>query len=117
MLGMARLRERPALRLADVGKQSRDILAAAIELAKFPAEFDCSMFCFATDGRDGPTDAAGAYADGGTLARARSRGLDADAALARNDAYGFFDAEGGLFRTGPTRTNVNDFRAIYVDKR
>lgn len=61
-----------------------------------------------TDGTDGPTDAAGAFADGTTLERARAKGLDPDAILADNDSYRLFDALGDLLRTGPTGTNVND---------
>ena len=52
--------------------------------------------------------------DPDTLARARARGLDAAAALARNDSHGFFAALGGQVVTGPTLTNVNDFRAILI---
>ena len=52
-----------------------------------------------------------------TLARAREAGLDAEALLARNDAYGFFDALGDLVVTGPTRTNVNDFRAVLIERK
>ena len=63
---------------------------------------------FGTDGTDGPTDAAGAVVDGGTLAHARARGLDPAAALANNDAYAFFEALDDLIITGPTNTNVND---------
>lgn len=63
---------------------------------------------FGTDGTDGPTDAAGAVADGATLERARALGLDPEAALADNDTYAFFDALGDLIITGPTNTNVND---------
>jgi glycerate-2-kinase len=70
-----------------------------------------------TDGSDGPTDAAGAFADGGTVERARSRRLDADAALAENDSYTFFAAEGGLLVTGPTQTNVMDLVLLRVDRR
>jgi len=65
-----------------------------------------------TDGLDGPTDAAGAIADATTL--------DPDAArdaLDRHDAYPLFDDAGALLRTGPTGTNVNDLRAIVVEKR
>jgi glycerate-2-kinase len=69
-----------------------------------------------TDGSDGPTDAAGAFADGGTLERARARRLDAGAALAENDSYGFFSAEGGLLVTGPTHTNVMDLVLLHVDR-
>jgi hydroxypyruvate reductase len=61
-----------------------------------------------TDGTDGPTDAAGAFADGETVNRARRHGIDAKAFLANNDSYRLFDALGDLLRTGPTGTNVND---------
>lgn len=61
-----------------------------------------------TDGTDGPTDAAGAFADGATWGRASKLGLDPGAALARNDSYALFDRLGDLLRTGPTGTNVND---------
>lgn len=61
-----------------------------------------------TDGTDGPTDAAGAFADGDTWSRAKSMGLDPDALLANNDSYTLFDRLGDLLRTGPTGTNVND---------
>jgi glycerate-2-kinase len=67
-----------------------------------------------TDGIDGVEDAAGAVAGPETLARARSAGMDAAAHLADNDAYGFFSALGELAVTGPTLTNVNDFRAVLV---
>jgi glycerate-2-kinase len=69
----------------------------------------------ATDGTDGPTDAAGAVATGETLERARELGLDARAALADNDSYHFFDEVDGLIRTGPTGTNVNDLLFILVN--
>jgi hydroxypyruvate reductase len=61
-----------------------------------------------TDGTDGPTDAAGAYADGETLARAKELGLDAHAYLENNDSYSFFEKLGDLLKTGPTGTNVMD---------
>ncbi len=67
-----------------------------------------------TDGVDGPTEAAGALADGETLARAARIGLDAGAALADNDAYPFFEALGDLIVTGPTGTNVMDLVLILV---
>ncbi len=67
-----------------------------------------------TDGIDGGGDNAGAYADGQTAGRMRAAGIDPRTALARNDAYNAFKAIGGLFTTGPTGTNVNDFRAIIV---
>lgn len=67
-----------------------------------------------TDGVDGPTDAAGAIADGDTLARASRRGLSADEFLARNDSYNFFSNLDDLIFTGPTDTNVNDIAVIVV---
>jgi glycerate 2-kinase len=67
-----------------------------------------------TDGVDGSEDNAGAIVTPDTLARAASQGLDLAAALARNDLYPFFAALGDLVVTGPTLTNVNDFRAILV---
>ncbi|MFN4011981.1 MAG: glycerate kinase [Pannonibacter sp.] len=73
-----------------------------------------------TDGTDGgkgeATDPAGAMIDPQTLARARAMGLDAAAFLARNDSTGFFSQLGDLLTPGPTYTNVNDFRAVIVDK-
>ncbi|MBS3917117.1 MAG: glycerate kinase [Sulfuritalea sp.] len=69
-----------------------------------------------TDGIDGTEDNAGAILTPDTLARARAAGIDAQARLADNDGYGFFSALGDLVVTGPTRTNVNDFRAILIEK-
>jgi glycerate 2-kinase len=67
-----------------------------------------------TDGIDGTEDDAGAIVAPDTLARARALGLDPAAALARNDSFGVFQGLGDLVRTGPTCTNVNDFRAILI---
>ena len=67
-----------------------------------------------TDGIDGVEDNAGAFVAPDTLARAQAAGMKADAYLDRNDAYGYFEPLGGLVVTGPTHTNVNDFRAILV---
>ena len=72
-----------------------------------------------TDGTDGgggePDDPAGAYADGATAGRARAIGLDPAAFLADNNSTDFFLRLGDLLQTGPTFTNVNDFRAVLVD--
>ena len=68
-----------------------------------------------TDGIDGSEDNAGALLLPDTPARAAAAGIDLRARLAENDAYGVFAALGDLVVTGPTRTNVNDFRAILVD--
>ncbi len=73
-----------------------------------------ALLAAGTDGTDGPTEAAGAYADGGTAARGRARGIDPQAALDRNDAHAFFAAEGGLVVTGPTGTNVTDLYLVRV---
>ena len=69
-----------------------------------------------TDGIDGSEDNAGALLAPDTLSRAAALGVDAKARLADNDGYGFFSALGDLVVTGPTRTNVNDFRAILIEK-
>jgi glycerate-2-kinase len=68
-----------------------------------------------TDGEDGPTNAAGAIADATTVQQATARGLAPIAYLARNDSYHFFEATGGLLRTGLTQTNVMDVRVQLVD--
>jgi glycerate 2-kinase len=67
-----------------------------------------------TDGVDGLEEIAGAYAGPRTLARARALGLDPARSLAENDAHSFFEALDDAIVTGPTRTNVNDFRAVLV---
>lgn len=67
-----------------------------------------------TDGEDGPTDAAGAIADAGTMMRAAALGLDASDFLNRHDAYHFFEATGDLLKTGLTNTNVMDVRVILI---
>lgn len=70
-----------------------------------------------TDGIDGMEDNAGVIVAPDTLTRARSAGFEAAETLARNDAYSLFDAVGDLVKTGPTLTNVNDFRAIFVNPK
>jgi glycerate 2-kinase len=67
-----------------------------------------------TDGIDGSEDNAGAFADGSTAARMRSAGVDPTACQRNNDAWSAFNAIGDIFHTGPTGTNVNDFRAILI---
>jgi hydroxypyruvate reductase len=93
------------------GRNQELALAAALKLAGLP---DVLLVALATDGNDGPTDAAGAVADGSTLARAAQLGLDPQRALADNDAYPFFDALGDLLLSGPTNTNVNDLTFIFA---
>jgi glycerate 2-kinase len=89
------------------GRNQEFVLAAAMDIAGLP---NVVVMSAGTDGSDGPTDAAGAIADGGTLAR------DPQAAefLARNDSYHYFEGLGDLVVTGPTNTNVMDVRLILV---
>lgn len=67
-----------------------------------------------TDGIDGVEHNAGAFVAPDTLARAQAKGLKVDRHLDRHDAFGFFEPLGDLVVTGPTHTNVNDFRALLV---
>lgn len=106
---------RVQVRGAGRGGRSQELaLAAALELE---GREGCALLAAGTDGRDGPTDAAGAFADGGTVARGRVLGLEAAHALEANDSYGFFSREGGLFRTGATRTNVMDLALLALRER
>jgi glycerate 2-kinase len=95
------------------GRNQELVLAACIALGGAPG---IAVGSAGTDGVDGPTDAAGAVADAGTLARAADAGVDPDVALRENDSHSFFRAAGGLIITGPTGTNVNDVHvALVVD--
>jgi glycerate 2-kinase len=94
------------------GRNQEMALASAISLDGWDRVLIASL---ATDGTDGPTDAAGAFADGGTLARASRLGLDAEAYLNRNDAFHFFQELGDLLITGPTKTNVNDLILVLAN--
>ena len=93
------------------GRNQELALASALALAGWP---EVLVACLATDGSDGPTDAAGAFADGETVARAAALGLGAADHLARNDAYPFFAGLGDLILTGPTQTNVNDLVVVLI---
>ena len=93
------------------GRNAEFLLALAVALDGHPA---IHAIACDTDGIDGTEDNAGAWLAPDTLPRASAMGLDARAHLANNDGYGFFSALGDLIVTGPTRTNVNDFRAILV---
>jgi glycerate-2-kinase len=96
------------------GRNQEIALAAAIELSGGPG---LVLTSFATDGRDGNTEAAGAWASGGTVAEGRRSGLDPRACLAANNAYAFLSASGDLIITGPTGTNVNDITFVLVENR
>jgi glycerate 2-kinase len=93
------------------GRNQETALAAASSIAGLP---EIVLLTTATDGGDGPTDAAGAWVDGTTLARASTRGLDPHTFLEHNDAYHFFAPLGDLLITGPTLTNVNDLMFVYA---
>jgi hydroxypyruvate reductase len=104
------------------GRNSEFLLALAAALAKDPAKDpggSGGIYALAcdTDGIDGTEDNAGAIVYPNTVARAASRGIAIKEALAGNDSYGFFAALGDLVVTGPTLTNVNDFRAILIADR
>jgi hydroxypyruvate reductase len=94
------------------GRNAEYLLALAVALAGRPAVH--AIACD-TDGIDGSEDNAGAILAPDSLARARAAGLDPGDRLVRHDAYGFFAGLGDLVVTGPTRTNVNDFRAVLVE--
>ena len=91
------------------GPNAEFALALAVALEGAPGIW--ALACD-TDGVDGAAEVAGAIVTPDSLARARARGLDPAGALDRNDSHGFFAALGNQVVTGPTLTNVNDFRAI-----
>lgn len=93
------------------GPNAEFALALALALDGMAGVFALSCD---TDGIDGAAEVAGALITPDSLHRARARGLDAGAALADNDGHGFFAALGDQIITGPTRTNVNDFRALLI---
>jgi hydroxypyruvate reductase len=93
------------------GRNQELALAAADELAGLS---NCLLATFATDGEDGPTDAAGAFVSGETSARAQALGLPPAQFLRNNDSYSFFATLGDLFQPGPTGTNVNDLAFLWL---
>lgn len=95
------------------GRNQQLVLAAVARLWNEDSE-RLALLSGGTDGEDGPTDAAGAVADGDLIARARAIGLPPGEFLDRNDAYRFFEQAEGLIRTGPTHTNVMDLRVALV---
>jgi glycerate 2-kinase len=95
------------------GRNMEFVLASALAL---DGQKHVVILSGGTDGTDGPTDAAGAIADGNTVARSRTNGLDPADHLRRNDAYPFFQSLGDLVITGPTRTNVMDICIMLVQE-
>jgi len=105
------------------GRNTEFVLASLLDFMKKPSFLpttadphapDFLVASLGTDGRDGPTDAAGAWANAATSLRAAERGLSASEYLEGNDSYSFFRKVGGLIVTGPTRTNVMDLRLILL---
>jgi hydroxypyruvate reductase len=96
------------------GRCQEFCLAGALSLKETP---DVLVLALGTDGSDGPTDAAGALADGQTVRRGKGMGLDASVCLEDNDSYRFFSALGDLVTTGPTNTNLLDLYLLFVGPR
>jgi glycerate 2-kinase len=94
------------------GRNQEFVLAAAIDIAGWQ---DVVVLSAGTDGTDGPTDAAGAIADGTSIERAENMGMNADHFLRENDSYRFFQALGDSIITGPTYTNVMDLRLVLTN--
>ncbi len=93
------------------GRNQELVLSTALGIAGLKTT---TIVSFSTDGIDGPTDAAGAVADGFTIQRAEQLGLDPSCYLENNDSYHFFKELGDLLITGPTGTNVMDVTALIV---
>ena len=94
------------------GRNTELALAFALEIRDLKG---ITLLSAGTDGTDGPTDAAGALADGQTVAQALALGLDPRSYLADNDSYSFFKKLDDLVITGPTGTNVMDLQLILIE--
>jgi glycerate-2-kinase len=96
------------------GGRNQQLVLASLDALKDDGMRRLAILSGGTDGEDGPTDAAGAWADAPLLARAARQGLDPRPFLDINDSYNFFRQCGGLLMTGPTHTNVMDLRVALV---
>lgn len=99
------------------GRNQELVLSALVELSKELSAEEwkrVAILSGGTDGEDGPTDAAGAIVDAAVIISARESGLGPESFLAINNSYPFFEATGGLVKTGPTHTNVMDVRVAVV---
>lgn len=95
------------------GRNQELALSAAMGISGLA---DTAVFSLGSDGTDGPTDAAGGYADGETAARLKEEGIDIFRVLEDNDAYHALEKCGGLIITGPTGTNVNDVSVLLIKR-
>ena len=93
------------------GGRNQELALAAVDL--LAGQPEVMLVTLATDGEDGPTDAAGAVVTGETQARARALGLEAAVYLQNNDAYNYFAALGDLLKPGSSGTNVNDLTFMF----
>lgn len=100
------------LRGKGVGGRNQELALSAVN--ELQGTSNVLLIALATDGDDGPTDAAGAVATGESARRAEALGLHAADYLSRNDSYTFFEHLGDLIRTGPTGTNVNDLIFLFA---
>ena len=96
------------------GGRNQEFVLAALGKLGCDGMRGVTVLSAGTDGEDGPTDAAGAWADEETLVNAATLGLDWRSFLQRHDAYAFFEQTGGLVKTGLTMTNVMDVRVILI---
>jgi hydroxypyruvate reductase len=102
------------VRVTGTGRGGRNQEFALIVAQALQHEKRWALLSAGTDGIDGPTDAAGAFADGHSMARAKAKGLDPQLALGNNDSYTFFSALGDLFCPGQTGTNVMDIKIVLL---
>jgi len=102
------------VKLTGSGRGGRNQEIALSAAAGIDGLVDTAVFSVGSDGTDGPTDAAGGYCDGGTRARLLELGVDIEAVLQNNDSYHALEKCGGLIKTGPTGTNVNDVSVVLI---
>ena len=100
------------VRIKGSGLGGRNLEAALASVRRMAERPGCVFVTLATDGEDGPTDAAGAVVTAETLSEAIKAGCDPDSFLRNNDSYHFFEKAGGLIKTGSTGTNVNDLMLL-----
>ena len=105
----------PTVQTNGNGKGGRNQHLALMMAEKIAGMKGVTFLSAGTDGTDGPTDATGAICDGSTLQEAKNFGIDIREHLRNFDAYPFFEAVGGLLKTGPTYTNVMDLMIVLID--